>query len=255
MIPPATPPRQQLPLPPRQQLGLRATVLGAGALGLALVLGLASIARASLELSSLYRAKATLVFAAIVVTVIWFVNAHHPYSRFGPANAVTLTRAMLVALLAGLLGEPTSRAAAWAAAIVAGLLPMLDGVDGWLARRTRMLSAFGARFDMETDALHVLVMSGLAWQFGKAGVWVWIGGLLRYAFVAAGWLVPWMARPLRPTRRGRLITMVHMVALSVGLAPFVPVPLSMTAMALTLMALVWSFAVDIGRLWRGEGAT
>src|SRR5688500_2263307 len=106
-----------------QQLALRATVLGAGALGLVLVLGLASIARASLELTSLYLAKATLVFAAIVVTVFWFVDAHHPYSRLGPANIVTLTRAMFVALLAGLIGEPTSRAAAWAAAAVAGALP------------------------------------------------------------------------------------------------------------------------------------
>ncbi len=179
-----------------------------------------------------------------------------PFSTaVGPANLVTLTRAMFVALLAGLIGEPTSRAAAWTAAAVAGALPVLDGVDGWLARRTRMLSPFGARFDMETDALHVLVMSGLVWQFGKAGVWIWIGGLLRYAFVAAGWLLPWLARPLRPTRRGRVVTVVYMVAVSVGLAPFVPVALSTTAIALTVMMLVWSFAVDIGRLWRGEGAT
>jgi phosphatidylglycerophosphate synthase len=162
---------------------------------------------------------------------------------------------MLVALLAGLLGEPTSRAAAWVAAASAGVLPVLDGVDGWLARRTRMRSAFGARFDMETDALHILVMSGLAWQFGKAGIWVWFGGVLRYAFVAAGWLLPWMARPLRPTRRARLITIVHVTALSAGLAPFVPVPLSATGIAVSLAALSWSFAVDIGRLWRGEGAT
>ena len=252
---PALPSRQQPALPSRQQLALRATVVGAAVLGLALVFGLATIARASLELTALYPAKAALLFAAVAVTVVCLVNAHHPYPRFGPANAVTLTRAMLVALLAGLFGEPTSRAAAWSAAAVAGVVPALDGVDGWLARRTRLLSAFGARFDMETDALHVLVMSGLAWQFDKAGVWVWIGGLLRYAFVAAGWLLPWMAQPLRPTRRGKVITIVHMVALSVGLAPFVPAPLSRTAIALTVIALVWSFAVDIGRLWRGEGAT
>jgi phosphatidylglycerophosphate synthase len=239
----------------RQPSGPRATALGAGAFGLVLVILLALMARASLELTRIYPAKAALVFVAIVVTVLAFVDAHHPYSRFGPANVVTLTRAMLVALLAGLLGEPTSRAAAEAAASVAAVVPVLDGVDGWLARRTRMQSVFGARFDMETDVLHVLVMSGLVWQLGKAGVWVWFGGLLRYAFVAAGWLLPWMARPLRPTRRGRVITIVHMAALSVGLAPFTPVPFSTTVIAISLAVLSWSFAVDIGRLWRGEGET
>jgi phosphatidylglycerophosphate synthase len=233
---------------------LRATVLVAGALGLVAVIALASTARASLDLSTIYPLKAAAVFGAIVATVFTFVPAHHPHSHFGSANTVTLTRAMLVALLAALFGEPAGRATAWVAASLAGLVPVLDGVDGWLARRTRLQSAFGARFDMETDALHVLVMSGLAWQFGKAGIWVWLGGLMRYAFVAAGWLLPWMGRPLRPTRRGRVITILHMTALSVGLAPFLPVPLSMTAIAVTLAALSWSFAVDIGRLWRGQGA-
>jgi phosphatidylglycerophosphate synthase len=233
---------------------LRTTVLVAGALGLVAVIALASIARAPLELTAVYPAKAAMVFGAIVATVFIFVPAHYPHSHFGSANAVTLTRAMLVALLAGLLGEPVSRAAAWVATSLAGLVPALDGIDGWLARRTRMQSTFGARFDMETDALHVLVTSGLAWQFGKAGIWVWLGGLMRYAFVSAGWLLPWMARPLRPTRRGRVITILHMAALGAGLAPFVPARLSVTVIAMTLVALAWSFAVDIGRLWRGQGA-
>ena len=35
----------------------------------------------------------------------------------------------------------------------------LDGVDGQVARRTRTVSALGARFDMEVDAFLVLVLS------------------------------------------------------------------------------------------------
>ena len=44
----------------------------------------------------------------------------------------------------------------------------LDGVDGWLARRRGMSSAFGARFDMEIDALLVQVLAILVWRYGKA---------------------------------------------------------------------------------------
>jgi phosphatidylglycerophosphate synthase len=133
-------------------------------------------------------------------------------------------------------------------------MPVLDGIDGRLARRRGTQSAFGARFDVEIDALHVLAMSALLWQFGKAGAWIWVGGLLRYAFVAAGWWLRWLAAELRPTLRGRAITIVHMATLSLALAPFIPLPFAMTATALTTAALVWSFAIDIGRLWRGEGA-
>jgi hypothetical protein len=96
----------------------------------------------------------------------------------------------------------------------------------------------------------VMAMSILVWQHGKAGAWVLLGGMMRYAFVMAGSWLPWLARPLRPTRRAKTISVCHMVALSVALAPFIPSLLSAIAVATVLVALSWSFAVDIRRLWR-----
>jgi phosphatidylglycerophosphate synthase len=115
-----------------------------------------------------------------------------------------------------------------------------------------MASSFGARFDMETDALLIMTLSVLVWQHEKAGVWVLLGGLMRYGFVAAGWIAPWMARPLSATRRGRVIAVSHTVGLIVALAPIIPMPFSAVAAALTLAALSWSFALDVRRLWRKE---
>ena len=69
---------------------------------------------------------------------------------------------------------------------LATVVAVLDGIDGWLARRTGMASDFGARFDMETDAALIMVLALLAWQFGKAGVWVLASGLLRYALRRRG---------------------------------------------------------------------
>ena len=181
-----------------------------------------------------------------------YVGSHHPHAKFGPANHVTMIRVMIVALIASLIGEPVNQRAAAAASIATAVMAILDGVDGWLARRSRMASAFGARFDMETDAALVMAMSILIWQYGKAGMWALLGGMMRYIFVIAGWWLPWMARPLRPTRRARIITVCHIVGLSVGLAPFVPVPLSAIVVGLTTAALSWSFAVDVRRLWRME---
>jgi phosphatidylglycerophosphate synthase len=232
---------------------LRTSLAWAGLLALAVLFVVAWVTSRVLGFGAWYPRKAAVIFGAVLAIVLARIS-DHPFSRFGAANYLTLGRAALMALLAAALGERIYYNAAFAAACVAGLMPMLDGVDGRLARRHGTQSAFGARFDMEIDSLHVLTMSALLWQFGKAGIWIWIGGLLRYAFVAAGWLLPWMAAELRPTLRGRVITIVHMTTVSVALAPFVPVSISVIATALSTVALIWSFGVDIGRLWRGEGA-
>ena len=126
--------------------------------------------------------------------------------KFGPANQITLVRAVLVAGLASLVGQPATPAVAWSVVFIAIVAALLDGVDGWVARRTGTASAFGARFDMETDAALILVLAILVWQYGKAGPWVLLSGLLRYIFVAAGWLWPWMRRPAdaTPSRKDHL---------------------------------------------------
>ena len=221
-----------------------------GALGLISVAILATIARAGLPVGALYPLKAATVLALVMIVAISLVRAHHQFARFGPANQLTTARAVLVALVAGLIGEPkvplVAAAATGAAAIVTGL----DGVDGWLARKSTIASEFGARFDMEVDALLIMALAILAWQHGKAGGWVLLSGLLRYAFVAAGWLAPWLARPLPPSRRRQTICVVQIVGLCLATAPIVKAPLSALAAATALAALVGSFLVDIVWLWR-----
>src|SRR5262245_23965348 len=205
--------------------------------------------------ASLYAMKAAAVFAAVLVLVRAFVGRHHPFPTFGPANQVTMVRAALVALVAGLIGEPNVPAYATAAAVVSGLVTALDGLDGWLARRTRMASAFGARFDMEVDAVLILVLPILAWQYGKAGAWIILAGLMRYLFVAAGWLFPWMARPLFPSRRRQTVCVLQIVGSSILLLPVVTPPVSVWLAATLLGALSASFFVDVQWLWstrRGE---
>jgi phosphatidylglycerophosphate synthase len=170
--------------------------------------------------------------------------------NFGPANQITLVRALLVAGLVILCGQPATRAVAWSVVLIAIVAVLLDGVDGWVARRTGTVSAFGMRFDMETDAALILVLAILVWQHGKAGSWVVLSGLFRYAFVAAGWLWPWMRAPLSSTLRGRIICVVQIGALVFAMAPIVAPPASSAVAAVGLLALCYSFLVDTLRLWR-----
>jgi len=131
---------------------------------------------------------------------------------------------------------------------------MLDGVDGWLARRTGMASAFGARFDMEVDALLILALSIAVWRHGKAGAWMIASGLLRYTFVAAGAAWTWMREPLAPTNRARVICVVQIAALLAALLPNVHPPASAAIAGAGLAALAYSFAVDTKRLWQQRQA-
>jgi phosphatidylglycerophosphate synthase len=231
---------------------LRADVLRASAFALLTVSGVALAVRPWLHLGALYPGKAAVLFAAGMGAAFGYLGAHYPHVRFGPANHVTMIRVMMVALIASLIGEPGIPGAAMAASVATGVMTVLDGVDGWLARKSRMTSAFGARFDMETDAALVMAMSILVVQYEKAGIVALLGGLMRYVFGMAGWWLPWMARPLRPTLRAKTITVCHMVGLSVALAPFVPASLSALVLGATTSALAWSFAVDVQRLRRME---
>jgi phosphatidylglycerophosphate synthase len=233
-------------------VGLRTEVVVASAFGLICVATLATIASIRLPLGEWYAAESGAVLAIVMIVAIGLVRAHHPFNRFGAANHVTTVRAALVALIAGLIGEPAVPPAAAAATGMAAIVVMLDGLDGWLARRSDIASEFGARFDMEVDALLILALAILAWRHGKAGTWVLLSGLLRYAFVAAGWLVPWLARPLLPSRRRQTVCVVQMVGLGLAVTPIVPASLSAVAAGAALLALVGSFLVDIVWLWRAR---
>jgi phosphatidylglycerophosphate synthase len=215
-------------------------------LAAALLLGVfAQVAANLLGLDAAYLPKVLTVFAAGAALVLIGLGKHHPFASFGSANQVTVARGALIALLAGLIGERAGPGVAALATWVAGTAAVLDAVDGWLARRTGMASPFGARFDMETDALLIMVLAVLAWQFGKAGVWVLASGLLRYVFVAAGTVVPLLRGHLPPSQRRKIVAVVQVVALNFVIAPFVPAPLSACIAAIGLAALTLSFSMDV----------
>jgi phosphatidylglycerophosphate synthase len=234
--------RWQLPEHP-----LRASAVSAHAAGVVFVGGAAWALRAPLHLTPSYPLAAAGVFFVLMGIAIGFLNDSHPFAAFGFANQITMVRLALVALVASLLVEQQSSTVAWTVVAASSAATALDGVDGWLARRRKMASAFGARFDMEIDALLILALSAFAYRAGKAGAWILLSGLMRYAFVAAGSLAPWMAAQLAPSLRRKTVCVVQVAALIAISAPFVPSPLAASIAAGALALLSYSFLVDV--LW------
>lgn len=221
----------------------------------AVLLGLVTLG-ATTGLGTGYPAK-VLFWFTVSAALMWhrLCDSAHPHARFGIANRITLIRLALGSMLAGLLGGtfPASAPLAWGLVALAALTALLDAIDGAMARRSGLSSAFGARFDMETDAAYTLVLSALVWQAGQAGPWVLAAGLLRYAFVAAAWAWPWLAAPLPPSRRRQTLCAVQVTTLVVCLAPIVPPSLSAALAASSLALLGLSFALDVRWLAQQRG--
>lgn len=231
--------------PSRRAAGVATVACGLG-LGLAGVVAFGASAASALALG-LYAVAAAFVVAGA---------SPGGAGGFGLANAITLFRAALVALMAGALAG--REGTAWLS-VAAFLVLFLDGADGWWARRSGTASAFGARFDMETDALYVLVMSLLLWQGGRFDAWILVAGLARYAFVAAGAVWPALTAPLPPRQRRRLAFVAMAATMAAALSPDLSRAVANwgradLAVAGALAFLVWSFAVDVVLLSRGDRA-
>ncbi|WP_156313158.1 CDP-alcohol phosphatidyltransferase family protein [Micromonospora sp. HK10] len=172
--------------------------------------------------------------------------------RLGPADRVTLGRALLIGGVLALVLTPGPTPAVVLVPLTAVALA-LDAVDGLVARRTGTASPLGARFDMEVDAFLLLLLS--AHLVPAVGGWVLAVGGMRYAFVAAGWLLPWLRRPLPPRFWRKVAAAAQGVALVVAASGLLPPVATVVLVAGALALLVESFGRDVTWLWRHRPVT
>ncbi len=179
------------------------------------------------------------ISTALLLAALWRRRA----PSLGWANAVTVARSALVGVVTGLVVAsfvapvPTPLLVGIAAPALA-----LDAVDGWVARRTGSASELGARFDMEVDAFLLLVLS--AYVARTLGAWVLAIGLMRYAFVAAGWALPWLRAQLPPRYWRKVVTAAQGIALTLAALGLVPA-LAGLLVGVALALLVESFGRDV----------
>lgn len=180
-----------------------------------------------------------LVSTALLVRALRREGVH----RLGWANVVTATRSTMVAVVTGLV------VASLVAPIPVPLLIwlvvpalVLDAVDGWVARRTGGVTELGARYDMEVDAFLLLVLSTYVAQ--SLGAWVLAIGLMRYAFVVAGWMLPWLRERLPYRYWRKVVTAVQGVALTLAASGLLP-DLAAISVVVALALLVESFGRDV----------
>ncbi len=190
-----------------------------------------------------------LVFA-IATWAVLSRALHRAGSRtFGPANRVTLGRATLVGGVTALVADSFQDSPP--VSLFVGLTAValiLDGVDGKVARRTGTSTPLGARFDMEVDAFLILVLS--VYVSMAMGPWVLLIGGMRYVFVAAARVWPWLTAPLPPSTARKTVAALQGVLLLLAGAALLPHVVNVGVVVLALGLLVWSFGRDVLWLWR-----
>jgi phosphatidylglycerophosphate synthase len=191
------------------------------------------------------------LFAGLLFAVERGLAAHHPHPRLGIANRITLVRAAIACLIAARAIEPAPLDAVerWLLAAIAGAALMLDGADGWAARRQGLVSVFGARFDMEVDAFAILVLAITVVKAHAVPCWVLAIGGMRYLYLAAAHAFPLLRRPLPlrriADRRRKTIAVAQSVGLTIALIPATMAGWAAAVCAAALALLAYSFAADI----------
>jgi len=192
----------------------------------------------------------SLALYGLMAFLIW--RAWRPgQGAFGWPNRVTLLRGLLLAWLVSWVTFPSwLSAGAWTIVIVVFGILILDGIDGFLARRLDQSTGFGARFDMEVDAALIMLLCVLIVQAELAGPWVLLIGLLRYGFVLAAVLEPRLSRALPDSRRRKIICVWQIASLILAFVPGISAWLIVSTLALALGLLIFSFALDVRWLLR-----
>jgi phosphatidylglycerophosphate synthase len=169
--------------------------------------------------------------------------------HLGPADWVTLARAALTAGVAALVADSFAvPVPATLLVSLAALALVLDAVDGQVARRTGTTSTLGEHLDAEVDAFLILVLS--VYVAGFAGAWVLAIGAARYAFLAAGFLLPWLRAPLPPRYWRKVVCATQGIVLTIAAAQVLPPALADAALGAAFVLLAESFGRDVWWLWR-----
>lgn len=116
---------------------------------------------------------------------------------------------------------------------------LLDGVDGIIARKFNQVSKTGAIFDLEVDALYVLIVSLLVSFNSLLPLWILIPAVMRYVFIIIANMFNLDLRRDKRTILGPAIAGLHFVAL---LLPFIiPQKLYLPICAITSGMVILSF--------------
>ena len=142
---------------------------------------------------------------------------------FGPGTVLTISRGVLVAVLAGFLfSSLPAGLLIWAPAGLYWIANLTDFLDGFLARKTNRVTLLGESLDIKLDGFGVLIATILIVQYRQVPLWYLLVGLARYLFVIGLWIRDRLGKTsidLPPSVRRRAFAGIQMGFVGVILLP------------------------------------
>lgn len=166
----------------------------------------------------------------------------------GYGNVITLTRGLLVSMLAGFLLTPEPlNWQAWIPSLLYSSAALLDYLDGYVARITGHTTVLGEILDMEFDGIGILVAIGVAILYGQVPYWYLPLGLGRQLFLLGIWIRQQADLPvseLPPSENRRAIAGFQMGFIAIILWPVLRPPITTIVCVIFAIPLMVSFVRD-----------
>ncbi len=207
---------------------------------------------------AVYALRWTALTAPVLIYQAWLLwrsleYNHRPgerelFPRLGWANTLTLLRGGLFAGLTGFLASPRPETGlAWLPAGLYTVGVLIDGLDGYIARRSNQVTRLGEILDMSMDGWGMLMASMVAVQYGQVPVWYLLVGLARYLYLGGLWLrqrLGWPILELPPSMVRRPFAGLQMGFACVMLWPVFTPPATYHAAAVFSLPFLVSFMRD-----------
>ena len=203
--------------------------------------------------------QATIVTAYVLILLrIGMPLNYHPrkkvlHSNLGYGTWMTITRAMLIAILAGYLFQPWPQSRhfsgwlSWTPGVLYLAASLLDYLDGRIARAAKHESRLGAFLDINIDALGLLIAPLLAVWYGQLPGAYLIVSAAYYLLIFGIWLRKKYSKPvfkIPPRRSARIIAGFQMGFVGIALLPAVSPPVTTIAAYIFMIPLLVGFGKD-----------
>ncbi len=175
------------------------------------------------------------------------------HARIGAANRLTLIRGLFIGLMAGFMfsgppGQyPDTAAWTWWPGCLYLLAALLDGLDGYWARRSGSPTRLGHELDLHTDALGMLVACVVAVGAQRLPPYYLLAGAAFYVFRFGLWYrrrQGYWNRPAGPRTFARLVAGVQMGFVGIAMLPLFAYNVIHALAPLFLIPLITGFVWD-----------
>jgi phosphatidylglycerophosphate synthase len=122
---------------------------------------------------------------AFLSLILLWITQWYTISNLKPAGGYANLLTMLRYILMLLIVVFSHIWPLWSLGLLFSIPVLLDGLDGYLARRLNHATRFGALFDLETDSLFMTLTGMILYQRHIVGAWLLPAAYMRYFYVLA----------------------------------------------------------------------